>query len=50
MNDYDKEFLSVFNEYYPLERYILKEPGSLGNLFDDLLLTEIFVLKRYWPI
>ena len=45
MNDYDKEFLSVFNEYYPFERYILKEPRSLGNLFDDLLLTEIFVPK-----
>ena len=43
MNDYDKEFLNVFNEYYPFERYILKEPKSIGNLFDDLLLTEIFV-------
>ena len=43
MNDYDREFLSVFNEYYPFERYILNKPGSLGNLFDDLLLTEIFV-------
>ena len=45
MNDYDKEFLTVFNEYYPFERYILKEPKSIGNLFDDLLLTEIFVPK-----
>jgi len=43
MNDYDKNFLNVFNEYYPFERYILKEPKSIGNLFDDLLLTEIFV-------
>lgn len=45
MNDYDKEFLTVFNEYYPFERYILKNPKSIGNLFDDLLLTEIFVPK-----
>ena len=45
MNDYDKEFLNVFNEYYPFERYILKNPKSIGNLFDDLLLTEIFVPK-----
>ena len=43
MNDYDKEFLSVFNEYYPLERYIFKEQKSLGNLFDDLYLTELFI-------
>lgn len=43
MNDYDKEFLTVFNEYYPFERYILKNSKSIGNLFDDLLLTEIFV-------
>lgn len=45
MNDYDEEFLTVFNEYYPFERYILKNPKSIGNLFDDLLLTEIFVPK-----
>ena len=43
MSDYDKEFLTGFNEYYPFERYIFKEPKSIGNLFDDLLLTEIFV-------
>jgi len=45
MNDYDKEFLTVFNEYYPFERYILENPKSIGNLFDDLLLTEIFIPK-----
>ena len=43
MNNYDEEFLSVFNEFYPFERYILKNPKSIDNLFDDLLLTEIFV-------
>jgi hypothetical protein len=45
MNNYDKEFLSEFNEFYPFERYILKNPKSIENLFDDLLLTEIFVPK-----
>lgn len=43
MNNYDKEFLNVFNEYYPFERYIFKEPKSLGLTFDDAVLTEIFV-------
>jgi hypothetical protein len=43
MNNYDKEFLDVFNEYYPFERYIFKEPKSLGLTFDDAVLTEIFV-------
>ena len=43
MNNYDKEFLNTFNECYPFERYIIKEPKSIGNLFDDAVLTEIFV-------
>ena len=43
MNNYDKEFLNVFNEYYPFERYIFKELKSLGLTFDDVVLTEIFV-------
>lgn len=43
MGDYDKEFLNIFNECYPFERYIFKEPKSLGMTFDDVLLTEIFV-------
>ena len=43
MNDYDKNFLNIFNECYPFERYIIKEPKSIGNLFDDTVLTEIFV-------
>ena len=43
MDNYDKEFLNTFNECYPFERYIIKEPKSIGNLFDDAVLTEIFV-------
>ena len=43
MNDYDKHFIYTFNECYPFERYIIKEPKSIGNLFDDAVLTEIFV-------
>ena len=41
--DYDDEFINVFNEYYPFERYIVKEPKPIGNLFDDAVLTEIFI-------
>ena len=43
--DYDEDFLSTFNEKYPLERYIFKEPVSLGLDFDDVQLIEIFVPK-----
>ncbi len=43
MNDYDENFLNTFNECYPFERYIIKEPRPIGNLFDDAVLTEIFV-------
>ena len=43
MDDYDKEFLNTFNECYPFERYIFKEPKSLDMTFDDMLLTEIFI-------
>ena len=43
MDNYDKEFLNTFNECYPFERYIFKEPEPLGMTFDDVLLTEIFV-------
>lgn len=45
MEDYDKNFIDTFNEYYPFERYIFEEPKSIDNLFDDLLLTEIFIPK-----
>lgn len=43
MSDYDEDFLSVFNEFYPFERYIFKEPKSIGLTFDDALITEVFV-------
>lgn len=43
MRDYDIEFLNTFNECYPFERYIFTEPRSLGMLFDDMLMTEIFI-------
>ena len=39
----DEQFLSTFNEDYPFERYIFKEPKSLGNLFEDLVVTELFI-------
>lgn len=39
----EEEFINIFNENYPFERYILKEPVQINSLFDDLLLTEIFV-------
>ena len=38
-----KDFINVFNEYYPFERYIVKPPKSIVYLFDDALLTEIFI-------
>lgn len=38
-----EDFLSVFNDRYPFERYIFKTPRSLGNLFDDVVVTEVFV-------
>lgn len=41
--DYDYEFIVTYNDRYPFERYIFKEPKSIGNLFDDVLLTEIFI-------
>lgn len=40
---YDKDFINTFNEYYPFERYIVKEPKKIDYLFDDVLLTELFV-------
>ena len=38
-----EEFVNVFNEYYPFERYIVKTPKSFVYLFDDAQLTEVFV-------
>lgn len=40
---YDEHFISEFNSYYPFERYIVKNPKTIENLFDDLLLVEIFI-------
>ena len=40
---YDKDFINEFNEYYPFERYIVKEPKRINYLFDDVFLTELFV-------
>ena len=40
---YDNDFINTFNEYYPFERYIVKEPKKINYLFDDVLLTELFV-------
>lgn len=39
----DEEFKNVFNEYYPFEKYIVKTPKPINYLFDDLLLTELFI-------
>ena len=38
-----EDFINVFNEYYPFERYIVKTPKSIVYLFDDALLTELFI-------
>lgn len=38
-----QEFIDTFNEYYPFERYIVKNPQSINYLFDDVKLTEVFV-------
>ena len=43
MANYDEEFINTFNEYYPFERLIIKEPKQINYLFDDVLLTEIFI-------
>ena len=43
MTDYNKEFLMCFNECYPFEKYIIKNPKKINYLFDDALLCEIFV-------
>ena len=39
----DKEFVNTFNEYYPFERYIVKNPKRINYLFDDVLLSELFI-------
>ncbi len=39
----DKDFIGTYNEYYPFERYILKNPKKINYLFDDALLCELFI-------
>ena len=41
----DSDFINTFNEFYPFERYIVRTPKSIEPVFDDLILTEIFVPK-----
>ncbi|MBR4590124.1 MAG: hypothetical protein IKO36_05600 [Bacteroidaceae bacterium] len=38
----DYDFINLFNEYYPFERYIVINPKPIDYLFDDALLIEIF--------
>lgn len=38
-----EEFINVFNNYYPFERYIVKNPKPINRLFDDVVVTELFV-------
>lgn len=46
-----QEFIDTFNQYYPFERYIVKNPQSINYLFDDVKLTEVFVpLTEIKPI
>lgn len=39
----DKEFVYAYNECYPFERYIVKNPERINYLFDDALLCELFI-------
>ena len=41
--DYDDNFLNIFKECYPFERYIFREPKSIGITFEDIVLIELFV-------
>ena len=43
MTNYDQEFINTYNEYYPFERYIVKNPQKINYLYDDALLSEIFI-------
>lgn len=38
-----EEFLNIFNEDYPYERYIFKNPKPISIAFNKLLLTEIWI-------
>ena len=37
------EFVNQFNSYYPFEQYIMQTPKQINSLFDDVLLTELFI-------
>lgn len=39
----DKDFINTYNDYYPFERYIVKNPKQINYLFDDVLLCELFI-------
>lgn len=39
----DKDFIDTYNECYPFERYIVKNPKKINYLFDDALLCELFI-------
>lgn len=43
MDDKDKDFIDTYNECYPFERYIVKNPKKINYLFDDVLLCELFI-------
>ena len=42
MSNYDEEFINTFNEHYPFERYIVKEPKKINYLFDDVDVVSTF--------
>jgi hypothetical protein len=42
----DDDFINILNEFYPFERYIVRTPKSIEPVFNDLILTEIFVSKK----
>lgn len=38
-----QDFINTFNEYYPFDTYILKTPKQINTLFEEILITEIFI-------
>ena len=42
----DDDFINILNEFYPFERYIVRTPKSIEPVFNDLILTDIFVPKK----
>ena len=39
----ESDFINVLNEHYPYERYIVQNPKPINYLFDDAVITELFV-------